>query len=180
MNNDLMFAKRLMLLANFLEKLPEGRFDYSRWVGNDWEGREDFSCGTTACAFGWAATLPELREAGLRAYKSGWENGFISTITLMEGINPSDVTYDFELVRKAGKEIFDLNTDEFEYLFIPRENQDSYEEYISQIESVDESDYLNPVQYLFNLDFSPGEYATSKEVSKHIRAFVNAKYPGVL
>lgn len=59
-------ADRLLRLAAFLDDVPPHRFDYSRWVGTDWKGKEDLSCGTTACALGWATTMPEFRRLGLR------------------------------------------------------------------------------------------------------------------
>lgn len=57
--------RRLLALARFLEKLPINRFSYNRWVGNDWRGKPDLSCGTTACAMGWATTMPRFRRLGL-------------------------------------------------------------------------------------------------------------------
>lgn len=56
---------RLNHLADFLDKLPKKRFDYSTWVGLEWQGKPNFSCGTTACALGWATTMPRFRRAGL-------------------------------------------------------------------------------------------------------------------
>jgi len=52
-------------LAALLDSLPADRFDYAMWVGNSWQGNEALSCGTTACAAGWATTLPNYRAAGL-------------------------------------------------------------------------------------------------------------------
>jgi len=57
---------RILKLADFLESLPRKRFDFSIWVGNEWKGAPDLSCGTTACALGWATTLPLFRRLGLR------------------------------------------------------------------------------------------------------------------
>jgi hypothetical protein len=57
---------RLLKLADFLDTLPRERFDYSTWVGMDWKGAQNLSCGTKACALGWAATIPEFRRLGLR------------------------------------------------------------------------------------------------------------------
>lgn len=56
---------RLKRLADFLQIVPEERFDMQRWVGDDFKGSPDLSCGTSACAVGWATTIPEFREAGL-------------------------------------------------------------------------------------------------------------------
>lgn len=54
-------VKELLELANHVEKLPSGRFNFNTWVGKDWKGLSDLSCGTTACILGWAAVLmPEL------------------------------------------------------------------------------------------------------------------------
>jgi hypothetical protein len=73
-----MNARRLLLLADFLEKLPRKRFYYGSWVGEDWKGKQDLSCGTTACALGWAATLPSLRRAGLELRMSKHQNGYVA------------------------------------------------------------------------------------------------------
>ncbi len=47
---------RLEVLSKFLRTLPVKKFDIETW-------RSD--CGTTACAIGWACTIPEFQEAGL-------------------------------------------------------------------------------------------------------------------
>lgn len=65
---NLKFARRLMILAEFLYALPPGRFDLRSWAGSDdhpYMGRKDLSCGTTACALGWATTLPFVRRLGI-------------------------------------------------------------------------------------------------------------------
>jgi len=58
----------LLELADLLDVLPDERFDYNTWVGDDWKGAEDLSCGTSACAAGWATTLPSFRARGLRLH----------------------------------------------------------------------------------------------------------------
>lgn len=58
--------KRILLLADFMEKLPGKRFDFRTFVGGDWKGAADLSCGTAACALGWATTMPVFRRLGLR------------------------------------------------------------------------------------------------------------------
>lgn len=64
--------KRLQKVVDLLRKLPPERFDFSTWVGTrekPFGGNPDLSCGTVACALGWAATIPSLRDkrrAGLR------------------------------------------------------------------------------------------------------------------
>ena len=58
----------LLELADFLETLPSQRFNYGSWVGADWQGDKKLSCGTTACAGGWATTLDSFRNRGLQLY----------------------------------------------------------------------------------------------------------------
>jgi hypothetical protein len=59
--------RRLAKLSKFLRtKVPTDRFDYGHWVGAHWKGKADLSCGTSACAAGWATTIPEFRRRGLR------------------------------------------------------------------------------------------------------------------
>lgn len=60
----------LEILVEFLKtSIPKARFDFSKWVGPEWKGKPDLSCGTTACALGWATTIPELRAQGLKLFK---------------------------------------------------------------------------------------------------------------
>jgi hypothetical protein len=60
---------RLLKLAAFLEKLPRKRFDYGKWARWDSTDAADLSgapsCGTAACALGWATTMPAFRRLGL-------------------------------------------------------------------------------------------------------------------
>ncbi len=58
-----MNVERLKVLARFLRtEVPREQFDLDSWATD-----QDFeSCGTTACAFGWATQIPEFNEAGLR------------------------------------------------------------------------------------------------------------------
>jgi hypothetical protein len=57
-----MNKERLLRLADFLEReVPENRFDLAKWSNGDLS-----LCGTTACACGWATTIPEFAEAGLK------------------------------------------------------------------------------------------------------------------
>lgn len=63
---------RLLKLAEFLEtKVPRKQFDMRNWVGASWKGEKNLSCGTTACAMGWATTIPSFRRLGLRLNREG-------------------------------------------------------------------------------------------------------------
>lgn len=76
-------VKRLTTLIEFMEKLPKSankHFDMSAWfrhIGTHSHGIMNNKpipanalkhCGTTACALGWAATIPAFRRAGLKVY----------------------------------------------------------------------------------------------------------------
>jgi len=96
---NIMFNKhRMQVLYNFLLTAPlTGRFDLRSWAGNDdipWEGNPNLSCGTSACAVGWATTIPEFRDAGLHL-TSGWgEAGLHLTDAGLEYNCPEDgITY---------------------------------------------------------------------------------------
>lgn len=149
MNKGYIYKRRLLKLADFLDTLPRTRFNYESWVGDDWKGAADLSCGTTACALGWATTIPSLRKAGLVMRRDGYPSeykGYVSlrrTLGEPEGVSSST----------AAEEVFGLDYDEFEYLFIPGHFGGE-----------------------FDLPDSPDEGATAKQVAKHIRRFVNFKY----
>lgn len=68
--------RRLLKLAAFLRTVPTQKFNYAEFVGWDWQGAQDLSCGTQACALGWAATMPEFRRLGLHLKKG---SGFPTT-----------------------------------------------------------------------------------------------------
>lgn len=106
MNKGYIYKRRLLALADFLNKLPKDRFDYSTWVGSDWEGKPNLSCGTTACAFGWATVMPSLRKLGLKL-------DHYTTSVVLENNR--------ETLNSAGaaREVFGLSLDEFNYLFLP-------------------------------------------------------------
>ena len=98
-------AKRLLKLAAFLETLPKGKFDYSSWCGEDApDGDVNIhTCGTTACAFGWATAMPEFRRLGLRMI-----DGFPS---LKDDPGAEEAG--------ASEEIFGTTYDQFVRLFYP-------------------------------------------------------------
>lgn len=66
-----MIKKRLLTLAKFLLTVPEDNFDLSTWRAGDCSGfvtdekLNNHTCGTTACAVGWACSIPEFINLGL-------------------------------------------------------------------------------------------------------------------
>lgn len=99
---------RLLHLAAFLRALAPERFYYGTFIGLDWEGRPDLSCGTTACALGWAAAMPEFRALGVQWSKGGMYR--FSDFTV------HGRTEDWASVSKF---LFGLTYDEAEFLFQP-------------------------------------------------------------
>src|SRR5260221_3731316 len=75
-------VRRLRKLADYMDSLPREaaeHFDMKSWlanIGKDSEHglrstqqvgiRELSYCGTTACALGWACTIPSFKRAGVR------------------------------------------------------------------------------------------------------------------
>jgi hypothetical protein len=96
----------LLTLADFLAELPPERFNYESWVGEDWDGKPDLSCGTTACALGWACTMPAFRRLGATLIKK-WGGG---QVCLKD--DPNSDSYDVSL------RLFDLNAFDHEHLFV--------------------------------------------------------------
>lgn len=111
MNKDYIYKRRLLSLAVLLEKLPNNKFDYGSWVGENWKEGNTNLCGTTACAFGWATTIPALKRVGLKLKK---HNGGYPTVVTMDGLGCN-----LHSAEKAAKKVFGLNVQEFEYLFVP-------------------------------------------------------------
>lgn len=59
--------RRLLRLAKLLDTVPRERFSMSGWSNGPITKKRP--CGTTACAAGWATTIPEFRMEGLRLYR---------------------------------------------------------------------------------------------------------------
>ncbi len=104
-----MRADRLLRLAEFLEALPPEAFDYSDvFASDDWGVRK---CGTTACAMGWATTIPEFKKAGLKRRPCG------SSKVCM--VKFGDRFGSFE----ACASFFEISEDDSYYLFDPGDSK---------------------------------------------------------
>lgn len=152
-HKDRVFALRLLKLARFLDTLPPERFYFGRWASavciDD--------CGTTACAMGWATTIPAFRKLGLRLFNN---NGFPWV-----GMEGDDSFYWQSNPEKAGAAIFGLDEEEFSFLFLPREDLDGEREMTDQEEMFGRT--------------APSKTSSAKEVADHIRYFVKYKYGDV-
>ena len=165
-NQDLEYKRRLLVLADKLDTLPLGRFNFARWAGNDWKGAPDLSCGTSACALGWSTTIPEFRALGLRLYMS---NGipWVGLEHDMQGVS-------IGTPEKAAEYIFGLNQEEFDFLFIPREEQ--FDSNFYHENEIIEDDCNARKQFNLFDKIAPSKIVSAKEEAEHIRYFVNWKY----
>ncbi len=151
--------RRLLVLADFLETLPPERFDYGRWAGESWKGKPDLSCGTTACALGWATTIPEFRKLGLRLYR---KPGAEWTEVVLGKLKDIKIQYmEHPMGTDAAEAVFGLDYYESRYLFMPG----------SRLYDPDDE------MYDLGLPTGPGERAKAKAVAKHIRRFVRRRRP---
>jgi hypothetical protein len=106
-----MNKRRLLALARKLDTVPVERFDISTWVGMHWQGKPDLSCGTVACALGWATTIPSFRRLGLRLIEgSVGLTGYV--VLLKDG-------YKVASNISAAELLFDIDTRTAELLFMP-------------------------------------------------------------
>ncbi len=64
---------RLLKLARLLNtKKVAAHFNLNNWLTGELKDlvSKKKDCGTTACAVGWACTIPQFRKAGLRIYNN--------------------------------------------------------------------------------------------------------------
>jgi hypothetical protein len=143
------YKRRLLKLAAFLEKLPRERFDFSLWVGRDWGGAQDLSCGTTACAMGFGVAMfgKQCRVRLVRVNAPLGDNGCWPVCQWRRPNHNKTMAQSAE----AGARIFGVTELEFIRLFTSLPvARPTYERLPSN--------------------------ATAKQVAKHIRTFVAEKY----
>jgi hypothetical protein len=106
------YRNRLLRLAEFLEDLPEERFDFSVWVEDGViDPPKIEECGTKACAIGWACTMPEFKRLGARL---GVITRYDGTQALIPKLR-ADATDAYDVC----EELFGLELSETEELFFP-------------------------------------------------------------
>lgn len=145
--------RRLTKLCDLLDTLSPRVFTYDLWVGEDWKGDPDLSCGTTACAGGWATTIPEFRRLGLKLHTrklSTWTSPRPHVIFQFAGAELED----FDALSR----FFRITYWEARYLFSPgmRRPPDS------------------PLWTKLSPG-APSRHAKPKTVALHIRAFMRAR-----
>jgi len=115
-----MNKRRLLALADKLEEVPRDRFNFSSWVGEDWGGKQDLSCGTTACALGWATTIPMLRKAGLYLRKSRSRFSKDRGEVVLKGLKRVKDGCDLNHISiRSAAVVFGITTEDARDLFIP-------------------------------------------------------------
>ena len=118
--------RRLLTLAALLKKLPPRRFTMRKWVGWDWSGDPTLSCGTSACALGWATTIPSLRRLGLRLDLGE------GCVVLRRKRRDAVVAY-FDGYKTIASELFGLTDVEADKLFMPHRGYDNPKAKAAQI-----------------------------------------------
>lgn len=114
--------RRLLVLAKKLDATPRARFDFAKWVGDDWKGKQDLSCGTTACGLGLAASMPTLRKFGLRLDRVKTGNARVGYVRIFRGERAGSVWDAPNVSTRAAAAVFRLDIDEVSRLFIPSDH----------------------------------------------------------
>lgn len=150
--------RRLLVLADFLEKLEEGKFYYGTWA----TGEDLHRCGTTACALGWTAAIPEFRELGVRLRRDHQhlDGGF----TVGWASAPFGLTWGSDRTACA---LFGLSMNEASFLFYPGNRM--WDDARRLCLAVNDGSRKAPT--MRNLR-APNDDATANEVAQHIREFV--------
>ena len=108
MTNTKVYRDRLNKLADFLTQpnfnKTYGRFDIDSWSEESPSSARTFpSCGTAACAAGWATAIPSFRKAGFR---------------LVKGV---PLYNDYEFVSDSVEAFFGINNITFHNIFMPND-----------------------------------------------------------
>ena len=99
-----MNAERLLKVCEVLSKVPAKKFNLATWIDRDPDTCGRRTCGTVACAIGWAAQDPWFKKRGLRLNKydepvvHGFDNmgeSPLDDISAFFDIEVSDVHYLF-------------------------------------------------------------------------------------
>ncbi len=153
---ETIYQARLRKLADFLDTLPKEAFYFGSWVEN-WSGGSamNASCGTTACAFGWATAIPEFQVLGLRLCDSKYGGVGLT-------MKPTPPQYgSWAMTVEAAKDVFDLDENEMTWLFTPsdynRDEDEGYDNYGTE----------------FGRDGKPYTDVAPSVVAEHIRNFLN-------
>ncbi len=125
-----MHKDRLITLRNhLLNNVQDSKFYLEYWIGNNdtpWDGEMNLSCGTTACAMGHAALIPEFQALGLSLKRVSRNGG--------------TVTYDGMTQFSAVACFLDISIREADYLFNPEDYLNDAR--TTRMEVIDRIDYF--------------------------------------
>jgi hypothetical protein len=108
--------KRLMMIERKTRRVPPERFDFNRWVGNDWGGKWDLSCGTVACSIGFSTTIPYLRKLGLRLFRNLYGSYIPTALTPdTNGV----YSYTVSEHEQSVCQLLGITNREYNWLFVP-------------------------------------------------------------
>jgi hypothetical protein len=129
-----MNKKRLLKLADYLETVPRKRFNMDHWASAKFCGKPkepEHECGTSACALGWACTIPSFKRAGLKFIECG--SNFWTHI---------DLVPDFEgsTGYGAAASLFGIRYSQAEWLFSPESPARTPKQVAKRIRKFVESD----------------------------------------
>jgi hypothetical protein len=110
---------RLEKLHAFLGTVKPKKFNFGSWAASK-SGTPDVNvCGTTACALGWAGTMPEFRKRGLRLEWDTCDGVIEAEVRLPDTDDPTE----YFSGETAGAVFFGLSMREAYYLFIPNSDE---------------------------------------------------------
>ncbi|WGH24447.1 hypothetical protein EAb13_CDS0029 [Acinetobacter phage EAb13] len=116
----------LETLKEFLKTIPSEKFDLNTWRNNLQDSRKvsDLDlmteCGTTACAMGWAATLPEFKKEGLSCGVMGlsFQNPKIEDNDFFTGFSASAHVFGFRRIKTARCLFSKLHYERSQYTYV--------------------------------------------------------------
>lgn len=153
---DVVYKKRLLFLCDFLERLPNKKFNFGYWIDNSsWRGLDIptavkidnlfHKCGTTGCAMGWACMLPKFKRLGLRMGKAA---PHIKGQREVDEYGSSGTL--------AIQQLFGVSKEEASYMFV--------------------SGQPHPEDAMGDTRYSPDSDASAKQVARHLRKFAKEKW----
>lgn len=121
-----MNIERLTKLAELLDTVPPERFNMDYWgLASAYSNLKELNvaeCGTSACALGWACSIPEFQAAGLHLHRNGtsirYDHFEPRFKTRSEAYPALEAIYEGF---KAGAKFFGITLEQSEWLFLPRE-----------------------------------------------------------
>lgn len=107
--------KRLLKLADFLDKLPRKKFNFTEVVSGKETPNKTLTCGSQACAIGWCPVVfPRLTEYHATL---GWPITSSFLVVKMKGWNFSGGS--ISSIEQVGRALFGLSSPEAYALFVP-------------------------------------------------------------